>query len=156
MATLNLMEIMDMAIEKEKLRRDFYAELTQKFPLGKLHDLFVQLKKWEDIHVEMIIKLRDKLDEPKPLEFSAGDLEPYWQFLLKDRLHNLISVKDFCKKIRTPLEALDFAIGFEKDAVLFFSELLDIVTEGQKKVIAKLVDEEKSHIVYLSEQKAEY
>jgi rubrerythrin len=150
------MEIMDMGIEKEKLRRDFYAELAKKFPVGKLHDLFVQLKKWEDLHVEMIIKLRDKLDEPHLFEFSAGDLEPYWQFLLKDKLHNLISAADFCKKVETPLQALDYAIGFEKDAVLFFSELVDVVDAKHKPIIAKLVEEEKKHVVHLSEQKAEY
>jgi rubrerythrin len=147
---------MDMAIEKEKLRRDFYGELSRKFPVGKLHDLFVQLKQWEDVHVEMIIKLRDKIDEPHLFEFSAGDLEPYWQFLLKDRLHNLISAADFCKKVETPLQALDYAIGFEKDAVLFFSELVEVVEPKHKAIIAKLVEEEKHHVVHLSEQKAEY
>ncbi|MBN1492878.1 MAG: ferritin family protein [Candidatus Omnitrophica bacterium] len=156
MAELNLMEILDMAIEKEKMRRDFYAALTKKFLTGKLHELFVQLEKWEDVHVDMIIKLRDKINQPAPFEFSAGDLEPYWQFLLKDRLHNLISADDFCKKVETPLQALDYAIGFEKDAVLFFSELLNVVEPDFKHIIAKLVDEEKNHVVYLSEQKADY
>ena len=57
------------------------------------------------------------------------------------------------KNSQDELEAIDHAIAFEKDTLVFYYGFMDIVKEETKHVISQLVDEEKSHIVKLYEIK---
>ena len=47
-------------------------------------------------------------------------------------------------------------IGFEKDAILFFNELLKYMMPPNKEKVEILIDEEKKHLIYLSELKKKY
>lgn len=48
-------------------------------------------------------------------------------------------------------EAIEMALGFEKDSVLFYSEMLGFMRATAKPVIEAIIDQEKRHIVQLSE-----
>ena len=56
-------------------------------------------------------------------------------------------------KTKDEKEAVDFAIGFEKDTLLFFYQILDIVKSADRPVVEKIVQEEKEHIKKLAEIK---
>jgi rubrerythrin len=64
-------------------------------------------------------------------------------FLGKDKAIN------FVKEAKTPEQALDFALGFERDTMLFYIEILTIVSEKNRELISKIVAQEKSHIQQL-------
>ena len=51
--------------------------------------------------------------------------------------------------------AINIAIGFEKESVLFLHEMLELVGESDKKAIQKLLDEERDHVKRLSVLKAQ-
>jgi rubrerythrin len=50
--------------------------------------------------------------------------------------------------IKTVKDAVKFALGFEKETLLYFMELRKIVKE--KEVMDEVINEEKSHIMWLS------
>jgi rubrerythrin len=52
------------------------------------------------------------------------------------------------EKIDSVGSAVKFAIGFEKETLLYFVGLRDIV--AQKDIIDRIIDEERSHIRWLS------
>lgn len=54
--------------------------------------------------------------------------------------------------IKTVSDAVKFAIGFEKETLLYFMELRSIVKE--KDAIEEVINEEKSHIRWLDTYRA--
>lgn len=143
-------EIVDMGIEKEKRRRDFYNLVSQHFGEGEVRSLFVRLRDWEDRHVQKFFAIRKTLADDETTESYPGELDVYMRSLVDERLYAQVAPDAFAKNIKTPLDAIDYALGFEKDALLFFLELESYVTLAHKEVIQQLAGEEKQHIVYLS------
>ncbi len=47
-------------------------------------------------------------------------------------------------------EIAEAAVEKEKDAILYFTEFLPYLAEGDRKVVAGLIEEEKGHIRNLS------
>ncbi len=58
--------------------------------------------------------------------------------------------KEAVQKALAAKEVLRLAIGFEKDAILYFSEFLPYVTEQDRKVVEDLIEQEKGHMRMLS------
>jgi rubrerythrin len=54
-------------------------------------------------------------------------------------------------RIRSAKDAVKFALGFEKETLLYFMELRKIVRE--KEVVDEVINEEKSHIMWLTQFK---
>jgi rubrerythrin len=75
------------------------------------------------------------------------------QALVDDRLYAEISSDNFSANVKSPLSAIQYSIDFEKDAILFFSELLPYTHSVNKDLMVELINEEKKHIVYLNELK---
>ena len=52
------------------------------------------------------------------------------------------------EKVKTVEDAVSFAVGFEKDTLLYFYGMRDVVKE--KEVIDEIINEERSHIRWLN------
>ncbi len=152
----NAAEIIDMGIEKEKKRRDFYARVSDEFPDKGLKKLFSELSDWEDTHIMKFKEIRDSVASEEIAESYQGEFTAYIRALVDDKLYRLVSASSFAKNVRTPLEAIQWGIGFEKDAILFFNELIDYMPSDNKEKVRILIDEEKKHIIYLSELRDKY
>ena len=63
-----------------------------------------------------------KIDESQ--ESYEGELAEYMKALVDDILYNQVSDEEFANNIKTPKAAIQYGIGFEKDSILFFNELL--------------------------------
>lgn len=156
MKMFHLAEIVEMGIEKEKKRRDFYDSVARHFSEKQVRDLFTRLRDWEEEHVRKFTEIKGRLSEPEPVEYYPGELKGYMQALVDDMLYKAVSPESFSQNVKTPLDAISYGIGFEKDAILFFSELLRHMVSGPKEVVRALIDEEKQHIIYLSELKRKF
>jgi len=154
MNILHITEIVDIGIEKEKKRRDFYGQVAAHFPQPDLKALFGRLRDWEEEHIRKFSEIKSKVDQQPPAESYPGELSLYMRSLVDDRLYQDIAPESFSKKVASPQEAIRMGIAFEKDAVLFFSELKKYCAETDQQVIEQLINEEKQHIVYLSELRA--
>jgi len=150
MNVFSISEIVDMGIEKEKKRRDFYAAVSEYFKEKDIKDLFLKLKNWEDEHIKKFSEIRDSIKEPKETETYEGEMDAYMRALVDDKLYSLVLPASFSKNIKTPIDAISYSIGFEKDAILFFNEMVRYTVDSRKEIVKKLVDEEKQHIVYLA------
>jgi rubrerythrin len=127
-----------------------------KFSEGEIKDLFSRLCDWEQGHIRKFEEIRDAVDETEPTDSYPGELQNYMQALVDERLYDEVSPQNFGKAIKTPVDAIQRGIGFEKDAILFFRELLPFMASPRKDAIEKLVAEEKQHLVYLSELKRKF
>ena len=55
--------------------------------------------------------------------------------LVDDVLYNQVSAEEFSKNLKTPKSAIQYGIGFEKDAILFFNELLKYMEPAHTKLV---------------------
>ena len=66
------------------------------------------------------------------------------------------NIPELASKCKTPIEALDLAVAFEKDSVVFYTRMKKLVPENLGKgEIDALIDEEISHIFILTQKKKE-
>jgi len=146
----NMAEVVDIGIEKEKSRRDFYEAVALLTTEGDMKDLFRKLADWEEEHVRKFESIRDGIDEVEPPESYEGEEAAYMQALVNDQLYRDISPRELAEKLRDPLEAIARGIEFEKDAILFFRSLGIFLSPSRQGIINELVREEQEHLVYLS------
>ena len=152
----NIAEVIDMGIEKEKKRRDFYERVSESFKEADMKKLFSRLRDWEDEHIKKFAAIRDTVNIDESQESYEGELAAYMKALVDDLLYNQVSAKEFRKFVKSPKSAIQYGIGFEKDAILFFNELLKYMEPIHTEKIQLLIDEEKKHIVYLAELRQKY
>lgn len=151
MKIFNAIEIIDMGIEKEKKRRDFYTRVAETFEDERIKELFSRLRDWEEAHINKFTQIRERVNEISPVDSYPGELTNYMQALVDDKLYSEVSSQNFNKKVTTPIEAIQYGLSFEKDAIIFFNELLPFVTSPHKDAIQLLINEEKKHIIYLAD-----
>ena len=149
-------EIIDMGIAKEKKRRDFYGYVAGKFKDKDMKELFGRLYGWEDTHIKKFTEIRDSTLTYEIGESYGGEFAAYIKFIVDDMLYKQVSEEWFAVNVKEPLTAIQYGIGFEKDAILFFNELMTYMMPPHKEKIGELVEEEKKHLIYLSELKKKY
>lgn len=150
MNIFNMSEIVDMGIEKEKKRRDFYGLTAERFSDKNMKELFTRLRDWEDSHIKKFTEIRDSIKDIRETEAYEGELDSYMQALLDDKLYSEVTPAKFSTHVKTPLDAIAYGIGFEKDAIIFFNEIINYTVDSRKDAVKKLIEEEKQHIVYLA------
>jgi len=149
-------EIVEIGIEKEKKRRDFYAIAAERFKEDqKLASLFARLRDWEVEHIRRFEEIRDTVKKAQYTESYPGETEGYMDALVDGDLYAKITPERFAQIVKTPLEALDRGIGFEKDAILFFGRLAQFIDPASREIVDRLVKEEQQHLLYLFAMKKE-
>lgn len=147
-------DIVDIGIEKEVKRRDFYALAHEKFKGEKeLGDLFAKLRDWEAEHIVKFKEIREGVEGASYAESYPGEIEAYMQAIVDSELYGKITPEGFASIVKTPADAIDMGIRFEKDAILFFNGLSRFVDKAFYPVTRKLIEEEQQHLIYLYELK---
>lgn len=146
-------EILEAAVEKEKKRKGFYAKVFELSTNADMKELFRFLMEEEVKHVAAFEQIRDQLSvETHSVEYD-DDMQAYMDSVIDDRLYSDMDSKEFVQKAIHAKEVFRLAIGFEKDAILYFTEFLPFLTESDRKVVAELIEQEKGHIRKLAEMK---
>lgn len=144
-------DIAEAAVEKEKKRKAFYAGVYELSANKEMKDLFKFLTEEEDRHVMIFTQIRDKLPiDSEPIEYSE-DMQAYMDSVIDDRLYSNIDSEAFVKEAIDAENVFRLAIGFEKDAILYFREFLPYVKEFDLEVLEDLIEQEKGHIRTLVE-----
>lgn len=144
-------EIAEAAVEKEKKRKAFYAAVYELSTHPDMKHLFQFLTAEEDKHVAAFMKLRDSLPVEKQAEEYDEDMAAYMDSVIDDRLYADIDSTDFVQQALNSKDVFRLAIGFEKDAILYFREFLPYLAESDRKVVEDLIDQEKGHIRMLAD-----
>ncbi|BBO81445.1 hypothetical protein [Desulfosarcina ovata] len=144
-------EIAEAAVEKERRRKSFYATVCELSTNEKMKDLFQFLTEEEDRHVTAFSEIRDKLPEEIRSDEYNDDMEAYMDSVVDDRLYANIDSKEFVQQAITAKNVFQLAIGFEKDAILYFREFLPYLTETDGKTVLELIEQEKGHIRMLAD-----
>ncbi|NLL39525.1 MAG: ferritin family protein [Clostridiales bacterium] len=140
-------EIIDLAVAIEEEGQEFYDKALQYATGYKLKEALVYLAREERKHAETFRKMGDQLKKDFiPNESYEGEYEEYLKSIVNSRSFNVKKAEETVKELKSDKDILNFALGFEKDSILIFSEFKAFVNDEGKKVIDKLIEEEKEHI----------
>jgi len=155
MSILQPSDIVEIGIEKEIKRRDFYGLAAGHFADQEdLAELFGKLRDWEEGHIVKFRKIRDEVKGGNYAESYPGEIHEYMAAVVDSDLYEDLDAESFALKIKTAEEALTAGIGFEKDAILFFGGLANFVDPKSAEVIQQLIEEEQQHMIQLFEMKS--
>ncbi|MDL1987089.1 MAG: ferritin family protein [Deltaproteobacteria bacterium] len=159
----NADEIFEIAGQIERNGAKFYKLAAKIIDNPSARELFLSLSEMENEHEKTFISLRASLSN-KEKEKTVFDPEEesvlYLKALADSRVflkkdipdilsHKNQSEKDFIKII------LDYAIGAEKDSIVFYLGMKDLVPENMgKNKIDQIIKEEMSHIRLLGKEMA--
>lgn len=145
-------EFLELAIEIERNGRFFYevvgrlnrnnVDVTRSFSA-----LAVREQEHENTFREMLLRLGGYTPEQQ----YAGEHYQYIKDLARssiftgERVQALISDKPV-----TDLEALEIGMGFEKDSILFYSEVRGMVPRQDQDIVDIIITEERKHLSELT------
>lgn len=142
-------EFLEVAIEIERNGRKFYETVAQQGKDKEVKQVFTQLAAREAEHEHTFRDMLTRLGGYIPAEpcenykyvKSLADASVF----TKERAEALMA-----KKAMTDVEAMETGIGFEKDAILFYSEMLGMVPRQDREILDMIINEEKKHLSELT------
>jgi rubrerythrin len=146
----NITEVLEMAVQTEKLGFQFYTSMADNFKNdAELVKLFTTLASKERNHEKTFSDLKNLVAKsgPEPVEWQ--EVSNYMRAFVESEFFlgkgkSLPSMDH----LKTAKDAVKFALGFEKETLLYFMELRKIVKE--KEIVDEVINEEKSHIMWLA------
>ncbi|MBD3380040.1 MAG: hypothetical protein GF408_06235 [Candidatus Omnitrophica bacterium] len=140
-------EIVELGIQIEKNGKEFYMALAGKTGEPEARKAFKELAEAEEQHISVFEKIfKGACDyEPReayPEEYFAymNALASQYVFTRKGKGAEVAgSVSDYA-------EGITLGIGFEKDSILFYQEMKNMVPESDRGLVERLISEEKEHL----------
>jgi rubrerythrin len=143
-------EILEQAIQTENLGHQFYTAMADKFKEDEeLRKLFLTLAGKEIEHKKLYTSMKEMVDQSTPVAEDWEEVSQYMRAFVESEffLGNKKSLTGM-DNIKTVAEAVRYALGFEKETLLYFIGLRDVAP--QKTVVDLIIDEERCHIRWLS------
>lgn len=141
--------LINMAIDIERRGIAFYDVMARSTEDAAAKDVFLHLTGMERQHIkvfqDMLAEIGGRAEKP-----LAGERPTYLQALLDNAVFSDDMVaSELATQADSDVKALELAIGAEKDSILFYYELKNMLAE--QEVLDKIISEEKWHLRQLSE-----
>ena len=134
-------EVVRLAIEIEKNGEKFYNLLADSAKSQGVKDLSSYLAGEERKHRELFENLLDTIEEYVPFDRYPGEYQSYLRALADEHVFTGDSeVEEMFREAKTDIDAINIAIGFEKDSIILFHEMMNIVRGKDHPVIQKMID----------------
>jgi len=140
-------EVLDFAVYIEQNGYEYYTGAAKKFAEPKIVELFQYLAQEEAKHEKLFKDMAKSADTFETEESYEGEFSAYMkEFCASHALANRNTISSVLGTLKTFDDVLEMALGFEKDSVVFFSELKVMAAFDWQNVIDKVIKEELSHI----------
>jgi rubrerythrin len=144
-------EICEMAIETEKKGAAFYAAVAAGAQTPAVRQFCADMAAAEREHETTFSAMLAPLSYFEAPESYPGEYMDYVHALLeRDVMPGEEAGRSLAANAQSEVEAVDFAIQFEKSTILFLHEMRNFVPESERLVVDKLIDEERSHVTSLA------
>ena len=150
METYSISEVVEQALQTEQLGYQFYCAMSDRFrDNADLKKLFDTLSEKELHHKAVFERLKGAVLKPEGEPEGWEEVSLYMRAIVESEFflgkHKALPSME---NIKTIAGAVQFAIGFEKETVLYFLGVRDVIDE--KALINEIIEEERSHIRWLS------
>ena len=150
MDVFKVTEILKVAIQIEKNGLAFYNQIKERAKNFTVAELFGFLAKEEEKHRKTFEHILESVGDYQPVESYPGEYELYLQALAGDNIFKKeVDLRKLASEVSSDSRAIDLAIGFEKDSIIFYSEMKNFVSKEDHAVVDKVIAEEKEHLLKL-------
>lgn len=147
-------ELIHFGMQIEERGFKFFQGMAASVADPDVKKVFEQLSDEEEKHYNLFEKMMNEVNTYDPPEYYMDEYEAYvWLLANNHILTGKADPEQYLEKVKTPMDAVDMAIGIEKDTLLFFIALKKIVYNEGQKVIEMLIDQENLHVKSLLELK---
>lgn len=144
-------QVLEMAVKIEKHGEAFYRAAVEKTEDPKIRELFQDLAEEERVHRRVFEGMMEAVDSAP--QQMGDELREYASFLEVALDHAVFSGKDKALQMAEEADdrdaALRAAMGFEKDTMLFYYDLREMVGDRDREAISDIIQEEKKHLFRL-------
>ena len=153
MNIFDITEIYQFAIQIEENGEKFYRAMVEKFDDPKTKELFEFLAEEEVRHEKIFKEMLAKIEDYNPQESYPSEYFAYLHAYADNLVFTLDKIEEDISSLHAVDEALQYAIGKELDTILYYHEMRNVVPEHQQKMVDDIIDEERKHVVKLTEMK---
>lgn len=149
-------EIANVAVEIEKRGREFYLQAAQMAVTAKVKDIFTFLSEEEAKHEETFQGMLSRLGKVEmPAWATQDEYMQYLEALIES--HMLFSAlgQKYMAQADSEKDVIKMAMSFEKDTMLFFTEMKELVPYSERYAVQQCYDEERKHLLQLSSMNAQ-
>ncbi len=144
-------ELIKIAIGIERSGITFYDIMARTTDSEMAREIFEEFVEMEREHLNMFQDMLVGTDKRLPPEASTAEYSGYLQALIDDAVFtNDAMMSETVAQADSDIKALEVGISAEKDSILFYNEMKDILPGGAIPVIDRIIAEEKSHLQQLT------
>ncbi|HEY3396930.1 MAG TPA: ferritin family protein [Armatimonadota bacterium] len=140
-------EMVEIAVQLEQNGQGFYLAASLRAANPEAKQLLELLAREEERHERVFRAMQPVETEHRPPAGEPGERSAYIQALLEERL---LPSEDLVAKVLPSLggdaEVLNFALGFEKDTILFYYEMRHVMGGAHREIMDDILTQEKSHV----------
>ncbi len=149
MEKFSIHEVLEQAVQTERVGYQFYTEMAEKFKdNGDLVSLFKTLAAGELKHERAYAGLKELIGEADAEIEGFEEVSLYMRAIVESEFflgkNKALPSMDH---IKTTKEAALFALNFEKETILYFLGIRDVVSE--KGLLDQIIREEQRHVLWL-------
>jgi rubrerythrin len=147
-------ELINIAIGIERRGITFYDVMAKSTKNAAARDIFRYLVNMEQDHIKVFQNMLDEADKYEIPETYAGEYAAYLQALVDSAVFtNDMATSEMATHTENDIRAMELAISAEKDSILFYQGMKEIMPERTHPKIGKVITEEKLHLRQLTEFK---
>jgi rubrerythrin len=151
MALLTGEEIVEIAMRLEEEGEAFYNAAAKQATTAQLKELFEELAIQEQYHYRAFQQMGRNIVRSALSDDQWEQFQEYTGALLNQRIFDRPEgALSKAAGVQVEIEALEAALGFEKETLQFYQGLRDVVRGADQQTVDRIIGEEEQHIRRLS------
>jgi rubrerythrin len=147
-------ELINIAIGIERSGITFYDIMARTTDSEMAREIFEEFVAMERAHLNMFQDMLAATDKRLPPETSTSEYSSYLQALIDDAVFtNDAIMSEVVTQADSDIKALEVGISAEKDSILFYHEMKEIMPGPTIPDLERIITEEKSHLQQLTAMK---
>ena len=147
-------ELINIAIGTERRGITFYDIMAKSTDNEMAREVFQNLADMEREHTQIFQDMLGEADKYPPSETPTREYADYFQALVDSAVFtDDMITSEMATQADSDIQAVELGISAEKDSILFYYEMRDIMPPPALPLIDRVIAEEKSHLRQLSEIK---
>jgi len=147
-------ELINLAIGIERSGITFYDIMAKSTDDEIARRVFQSLTNMEREHIQIFQDMLGEADKYQPSETSTKEYADYLQALIDNAVFtDDMITSEMATRADSDIKAVELGISAEKESILFYYEMKDMMPQRTLPMINKIIAEEKSHLRQLAEIK---
>ncbi len=147
-------QMIDIAIQTEQAGYAFYQAAVEATDSPQVRALCEWLAEEEKVHERVFQGMKENLEPQEMLGEWPGEKIEFINALVGSRFMPQPEEAEALVKDMSAQGILDFALTFEKDTIIFFYEMREMVPDSAVDQVNEIIAEEKAHVSRILKAKA--